>query len=183
MLFALFIIVKNCFYCVNTSYPMDNSLSGRRGPARQTTEKVILYVDILAGRPWCALARWRIGIASCLDSVTSWHLFRLARGVFTRNFCSHIFLISLPGCLFFHFNILFFKLWRVYRLILCLHLVKKGGVVAMQWRPLMDMLSAHVAGIKRRERIHALRTQRVSVIFVPSSPLNNCYNFRRPLID
>ena len=57
-------------------YPMDNSLSGRRGPARQTTEKVILYACILAGRPWCALARWRIGIASCLDRMTSWHLFR-----------------------------------------------------------------------------------------------------------
>ena len=104
------------FYCVNTSYPMDNNLSGRRGPARQTAEKVILYVDILAGRPWCALARWRTSIASCLDTVTSWHLFRLARGVFTRTFCSHIFLISLPGCLFFHFNILFYKLWRVYML-------------------------------------------------------------------
>ena len=65
---------------------MDNSLSGRRGPARQTTEKVILYACILAGRPWCALARWRIGIASCLDRMTSWHLFRLARGVFTRKF-------------------------------------------------------------------------------------------------
>ena len=30
---------------------MDHSLSGRRGPARQTTEKVILYACILAGRP------------------------------------------------------------------------------------------------------------------------------------
>ena len=30
------------FYCVNTSYPMDNSLSGWRRPARQTSEKDIL---------------------------------------------------------------------------------------------------------------------------------------------
>ena len=30
------------FYCVNTSYPMDNSLSGRRRPARQTPEKDVL---------------------------------------------------------------------------------------------------------------------------------------------
>ena len=30
------------FYCVNTSYPMDNSLSGRRRPARQTSEKDVL---------------------------------------------------------------------------------------------------------------------------------------------
>ena len=68
------LICKLNFYKL-IPYPMDNSLSSRRGPARQTTEKVILYVDILAGWPWCALARWRIGIASCLDSVTSWHLF------------------------------------------------------------------------------------------------------------
>ena len=30
------------FYCVNTSYPMDNSLSGRCGPACQTSEKDVL---------------------------------------------------------------------------------------------------------------------------------------------
>ena len=30
------------FYCVNTSYPMDNGLSGRRRPARQTSEKDVL---------------------------------------------------------------------------------------------------------------------------------------------
>ena len=29
-------------YCVNTSYPMDNSLSGRRRPARQMSEKDVL---------------------------------------------------------------------------------------------------------------------------------------------
>ena len=38
------------FYCVNTSYPMDNSLSGRRGPARQTSEKDVLCLHRL-GRP------------------------------------------------------------------------------------------------------------------------------------
>ena len=30
------------FYCVNTSYLMYNSLSGQRGPARQTSEKEVL---------------------------------------------------------------------------------------------------------------------------------------------
>ena len=33
---------KRAFYCVNTSYPMDNSLSGRRRPARETSEKDVL---------------------------------------------------------------------------------------------------------------------------------------------
>ena len=35
------------FYCVNTSCPMDNSLSGRRGPARQTSEKDVLCLHRL----------------------------------------------------------------------------------------------------------------------------------------
>ena len=42
--------LKVQFYCVNTSYPMDNSLSGRRGPARQTSEKDVLCLHRL-GRP------------------------------------------------------------------------------------------------------------------------------------
>ena len=45
-----FASVKYPFYCVNTSYPMDNSLSGRRGPARQTSEKDVLCLHRL-GRP------------------------------------------------------------------------------------------------------------------------------------
>ena len=54
------------FYCVNTSYPMDNCLSGRRGPALPNVRK---------RRPvpaqYCAFARWRVVLPSCLDSVTS----------------------------------------------------------------------------------------------------------------
>ena len=37
------------FYCINTSYPMDNCLSGRRRPARQTPEKDVLCFHRLAG--------------------------------------------------------------------------------------------------------------------------------------
>ena len=37
------------FYCVNTSYPMDNSLSGRRRPARQTPEKDVLCLHRQVG--------------------------------------------------------------------------------------------------------------------------------------
>ena len=37
------------FYCVNTSYPMDNCLSGRRRPARQTSEKDVLCFHWPAG--------------------------------------------------------------------------------------------------------------------------------------
>ena len=44
------IVDELLFYCVNTSYPMDNSLSGRRGPARQTSEKDVLCLHRL-GRP------------------------------------------------------------------------------------------------------------------------------------
>ena len=41
---------KRIFYCVNTFYPMDNCLSGRHGPARQTSEKDVLCLHRL-GRP------------------------------------------------------------------------------------------------------------------------------------
>ena len=37
------------FYCVNTSYPMDNCLSGRRRPARQTSEKDVLCLHRQVG--------------------------------------------------------------------------------------------------------------------------------------
>ena len=36
------------FYCVNTSYPMDNCFTGRHDRSRQTPEKDVLYI-ILAG--------------------------------------------------------------------------------------------------------------------------------------
>ena len=49
-MFATNMSHKLPFYCVNTSYPMDNSLSGRRGPARQTSEKDVLCLHRL-GRP------------------------------------------------------------------------------------------------------------------------------------
>ena len=35
---------KNRFYCVNTSYPMDNCFTGRRDWFRQTPEKDVLYI-------------------------------------------------------------------------------------------------------------------------------------------
>ena len=41
--------VKGVFYCVNTSYTMDKCLSGRRRPARQTSEKDVLCFHRLAG--------------------------------------------------------------------------------------------------------------------------------------
>ena len=41
--------VNNVFYCVNTSYPMDNSLSGRRRPARQKSEKDVLCLHQQVG--------------------------------------------------------------------------------------------------------------------------------------
>ena len=35
---------KIAFYCVNTSYPMDNCFTGRRDRSRQTPEKDVLYI-------------------------------------------------------------------------------------------------------------------------------------------
>ena len=84
-----YIFAKQDFYCVNTSYPMDNSLSGRRRPARQTSEKDVLCRHRPAGPQYCALPRWRLVLPSCLDNLTSLHLFRLARVL-----CRHVFSTS-----------------------------------------------------------------------------------------
>ena len=67
----LFKYVIHLFYCVNTSYPMDNCFTGRRDRSRQTPEKGVLY--ILPARPVTesAFARWRIVFPSCLDIIAS----------------------------------------------------------------------------------------------------------------
>ena len=67
--------VKLYFYCVNTSYPMDNCLTSQRDRSRQTPEKDVLYILPAGPVTECAFARWRIVLPSCPDSVTSWHLF------------------------------------------------------------------------------------------------------------
>ena len=48
------------FYCVNTSYPMDNCFTGRRDRSRQTSEKDVLYILPAGPVTGCAFARWRI---------------------------------------------------------------------------------------------------------------------------
>ena len=77
-------VAKHPFYCVNTSYPMDNCFTGRRDRSRQTPEKDVLY--IIPAEP--ASSVHSLGgasiLASCPDRVTSVHLFRLAHVVCRR---------------------------------------------------------------------------------------------------
>ena len=79
---------KVSFYCVNTSYPMDNCFTGRRDRSRQTTEKVILYKIPAGPVTVCTFARCRLMHTSCLVRMTSWRLFRLALSVYGRVSCS-----------------------------------------------------------------------------------------------
>ena len=53
------------FYCVNTSYPMDNCFTGRCDWSHQTTEKAVLYKLPAGPVTECTFARWRIVLASC----------------------------------------------------------------------------------------------------------------------
>ena len=72
------------FYCVNTSYPMDNCFTGRRDRSRQRPEKDVLYI-IPAGPASSVHSLGGASIlSSCPDRVTSVHLFRLARVVCRR---------------------------------------------------------------------------------------------------
>ena len=79
-------VYKLSFYCVNTSYPMNNCFTGRRDRSRQTTEKVILYKIPAGPVTECTFARCRLVHTSCLDRMTSRRLFRLARE------CTDVFL-------------------------------------------------------------------------------------------
>ena len=57
-------------------YPMDNCFTRRRDRSCQTPEKDVQYRIPAGPVTECAFARWCIVLPSCLDSVTSWHLFR-----------------------------------------------------------------------------------------------------------
>ena len=66
------LIIIYTFYCVNTSYPMDNCFTGRRDRSRQTPEKDVLYI-IPAGPVSCVHS---LGGASYLLPVqTEWRQF------------------------------------------------------------------------------------------------------------
>ena len=54
------LLLNDRFYCVNTSYPMDNCFTGRRDRSRQTPEKDVLYMLPAGPVTECAFARWRI---------------------------------------------------------------------------------------------------------------------------
>ena len=104
------------FYCVNTSYPMDNCFTGRRDRSRQMTEKVILYK--LSAGPFteCTFARCRLVHTSCLDRMTSSCLFRLARGVYRRVLQSSTCSIFKTTSNFHLFSIIknFYCFWSSY---------------------------------------------------------------------
>ena len=64
-------VAMHTFYCVNTSYPMDNCFTGRSDRARQMPEKDVLYIIPAGPVTECEFARWCIVLPSCLDRVTS----------------------------------------------------------------------------------------------------------------
>ena len=76
--------IEGGFYCVNTSYPMDNCFTGQRDRSRQMTEKVILYKLPAGPVTECTFTICRLVHTSCPDRLTSSRLFRLACGVYRR---------------------------------------------------------------------------------------------------
>ena len=91
------------FYCVKTSYPMNNCFTGRRDRSRQMTEKVILYKLPAGPVTECIFARCRLVHTSCLDRMTSSRLFRLARectNVFAESVSTQSFVKTTTN---FHF--------------------------------------------------------------------------------
>ena len=93
-----YLFLESNFYCVNTSYPMDNCFTGRRDRSCQMTEKVILYKLPAGLVTECTFTRCRLVHTSCLDRMTSSCLFRLAHGVYKRPLTSE--LMAWPSVVF-----------------------------------------------------------------------------------
>ena len=114
----LMIFMKYAFYCVNTSYPMDNCFTGRRDQSRLMTEKVILYKLPAGPVTESTFARCRLVHTSCLDRMTSSRLFRLARGVYRRVlqrvFQREVFLRKLQTFILFSTVKNFYCFWSSY---------------------------------------------------------------------
>ena len=83
--FESYLLYNLSFYCVNTSYSVDNCYTGRCNRSSQTTEKAILCKNTSRiGLVMCIC--YVVHRTPCLDSVMSWHLFHLARVVCGRVF-------------------------------------------------------------------------------------------------
>ena len=132
---------------------------------------------VSTGRParsTSALARWRVVLPSCLDRVTSWHLFRLARtSAHTFCFCGFcVFYGRIPS----FFNII--GLLHIYRM-LCLLRGRKGEAAAMQWPALMSTPVVHAVAKKERGRNPALQTKTQWIVsFVIYLPLSSGHKFQ-----
>ena len=69
-------------------HPIQWTIAYLVGPDRpaKRQKKTSCVSTGLPVRSTSALARWRVVLPSCLDSMTSWHLFRLARTSVHGNF-------------------------------------------------------------------------------------------------
>ena len=120
--------------------------SARTGPPNVRKRRPVSPPDRLA--QYCALARWRVVLPSCLDRVTSWHLFRLA-----RDLCKRI--ISVFEILWKYSVILLFGYTKVICRIYsseCLPRVKEEGLVAMLWRFLTNIPTVRVVARRTKAR-------------------------------
>ena len=145
----------NClFYYINTSYPMDNSLSGRCRPARQTSEKDVLCLHQQVGPEYQCTRQM-----ACRTSFLSRQSDVIASFSFGANQCTVENFISARNCVLSVFivkNDLGFYIIVIFCVptLLCLLLARREGVVVMQWPFSMDMLFAHVVG--KREKVRNL---------------------------
>ena len=139
----------------------------------------------LAGRSHCALARWRIILPSCLDSVTSQHIFRLAhalcsRSFFTENcFLEYCYFI-VKNCLgsYINFVVGVHRTFRHYSnlVIRSLRLLqaRNTGAVGISWPVLTAIVSVHAA-----ERKVKLVSHIMIALLVTPSLRDNAYSCPR----
>ena len=93
------------FYCVNSSYPMDNCFTGRRDRSRQTSEKDVLYILPAGPVTECAFARWRIVLHflfTPIDVIASFSFgAKECAEVFLQRYVFEVLQRTLPSFVFF----------------------------------------------------------------------------------
>ena len=163
-----------CFYCLNTSYPMDNCFTGRHDRSRQLSEKDVLYI-IPAGPARRVHspggASYFLFLSRHLDVIASFSF-----GVWRVKMCFHdkrIFVTTPYTSILFHL-----KEVLQYYLQLCLPQDRDEVPAVTLWLGLTPTPSVHVVEI--RGWVTTLASSRKNVMSVRGLPLIRSSNYQHP---
>ena len=160
------------FYCINTSYPMDNCFTGRRDQSRQTPEKDVLY--ILPAGPVTEVAHRTSFLSRQCDFIASFSF-----GAWSVQTCFYretFFEVLLRIHLLFCFYVFLLKYWSS-----CHPQDKREALVATLWLVLMVIWSAQGVGTRGLEKM--LAWPRKTALFAKHLHQNKFKNWPPPFTE